>query len=172
MQNVFHSEHGAVGVSPDWIERLKKIALESPMRRARYCLHQSDEDLVHEMIIALARDCLFKPHKHRAKAESYHMIQGRMVFIMFDDEGKPIRVALLTPPGQGGMIAFRIAESIYHAVLPLDELVVYQETTSGPFVKDEATVAPWAPNDIDELRRFLERSAASSGVLAGQQERA
>jgi cupin fold WbuC family metalloprotein len=165
MQNVFHNDRGCAGVGPEWIERLKVIALASPMRRSRFCLHRSDSDPLHEMIIALASDCIFRPHKHEAKSESYHMISGRMIFIMFNDGGTPMDAALLAPPGQSGTICFRISDPVYHAVLPLDDVVVYQETTSGPFRPGEATIAPWAPADPGELRAFLEKSAAAFGIL-------
>lgn len=164
MQNVFHNEQGYAGVGADWIERLKDVALRSSLRRSRLCLHRSDDDLLHEMIIVLARDCNFRPHSHEAKSESYHMIEGRMAFIMFADDGVPLRAALLTPPGQGGMFTFRISDPIYHAVLPLDEFVVYRETTTGPFKPGEATVAPWAPADPAELRAFLEKTATKCGI--------
>jgi cupin fold WbuC family metalloprotein len=165
MQNVFHNDRGYGGVGPEWIERLKAIALKSPMRRARFCLHRSDNDLLHEMIIALAHDCIFRPHKHEAKSESYHMICGRMIFIMFMDDGTPMHAALLVPPSQQGTICFRISDPIYHAVLPLDEVVVYQETTSGPFRPGEAKVAPWAPAEPKDIRDFLENAANSCGVV-------
>jgi cupin fold WbuC family metalloprotein len=165
MQNIFHSEREYVSVGPEWIDRLKGVALASSLRRSRLCLHRGDGDLVHEMIIALAGDCLFKPHRHFAKSESYHMIDGRMVFIMFDNNGTSSQAALLTPPGQGGTFCFRISEPIYHAVLPLDNVVVYQETTNGPFKPGEATIAPWAPEGTEELRVFLEKAATACGVI-------
>lgn len=167
MQNVFHNDQGYIGVGSEWIERLKKVALKSPLRRSRLCLHRSDDDLLHEMIIVLARDCIFKPHKHEAKSKSYHMIQGRMAFIMFADDGTPSRTTLLAPSGQQGTVYFRMSEPIYHAVLPLDEMVVYHETTNGPFKPGGATVAPWAPSEPDKLRDFLESTAISFGIPPG-----
>lgn len=163
LQNVFHNEHGFVGVGSDWIVRLKGVASDNPLRRARLCLHRSDDELLHEMIIALTRDCIFAPHRHEAKSESYHMIEGRMIFIMFENDGTPSRAVLLTPPAHGGMICFRISQPIYHAVLPVDD-VVYQETTTGPFKKGDATVAPWAPSDTHDLAAYLERAALSCGL--------
>ena len=160
MQNVFHNERGYAEVGSEWVERLKSVALQSQLRRARLCLHRSDEDLLHEMIIALAHDCIFRPHKHTGKSESYPMIEGRMVFIMFSDDGAPTHAAQLAPPGQGGKICFRMSEPIYHAVLPLDDVVVYQETTTGPFKKGDATVAPWAPTEPSDLRAFLEKASS------------
>jgi cupin fold WbuC family metalloprotein len=164
MHNVFRHSSAYADVGPEWIERLKRTALNSPLRRARLCLHTSDEDTLHEMIIAIARDCLFPPHRHPSKSESYQMIDGRMVLIIFDDQGVPQRSLLLTPHGRGGLVCFRLGAPAFHAVLPLDETVVFHEATNGPFRKGEAVLAPWAPQQENELRSFLENAAIASGI--------
>jgi cupin fold WbuC family metalloprotein len=108
MQNVFHNTDDFAQVGPDWIERLKSVARQSEQRRARLCLHRSNDDRLHEMIIALCSDCLFQPHRHPNKSESFHMIEGRVAIVIFDDAGTPLRSLLLTPPGQGGLLCYRM----------------------------------------------------------------
>jgi cupin fold WbuC family metalloprotein len=164
LPNVFHSTDDLTVVGSEWIERLKAVALESPLRRSRLCLHQSEDDTLHEMIIAVARDCLFPPHRHVAKVESYHMIQGRMVLIIFDDHGAPLRAMVLAPPGQGGVICYRLGKPLFHAILPLDDAVMFHEVTNGPFKRGEAILADWAPTAHDELGAFLAQSAAACGI--------
>jgi cupin fold WbuC family metalloprotein len=119
------------------------------------------------MIIALARDCLFPPHRHPSKTESYHMIHGRLVLIIFDDSGTPVRSSLLTPPGQEGIVCFRLGTPAFHAILQLDDVVVFHEVTNGPFRKGEAILAPWSPTEEIPLRIFLENAAISSGMPPG-----
>jgi cupin fold WbuC family metalloprotein len=164
MKNVFHNEDDYAVVGSEWIERLKITALNSPLRRARLCLHRSDGDKLHEMVIALARDCLFQPHRHAAKSESFHMIDGRLVIIIFKDDGTPMRSLLMTPIGQGGTLCYRMCVPRFHAILPLDEVVVFHEVTNGPFVKNNAVLADWAPNALNELRSFLTRAALSGSL--------
>ena len=164
MTNVFYEAVDFAEVGPDWIERLKAMALSSPLRRSRLCLHRSDADSLHEMIIALAYDCLFPPHRHPTKTESYHIIQGRFVLIIFSDEGLPVRSVLLSTAGKGALLCFRLSKPAFHAVLPLDKVVVFHEVTNGPFRKDEAVLASWAPSKSSELRSFLERAATLSGI--------
>lgn len=164
MQNVFHNADDIAVIGSDWIDRLKGIALTSPLKRARICLHRSDEDCVHEMIIALARDCLFPPHRHVAKNELFHMIEGRLGVVIFNDDGSTRRSFVLAPPGQQGSIAYRLGVSAFHAVLPLDDVVVYHETTNGPFVPGEAIIARWAPADPVALEKFLRGAARQGGI--------
>jgi cupin fold WbuC family metalloprotein len=159
MQNVFHNQEDYAIVSPACVDELKAVALASPLRRARLCLHRSDDDKLHEMIIALSRDCLFPPHRHPVKSESYHAIDGRLVVVIFRDDGSPIRSLLLTPPGAGGNICYRLCVPAFHAVLPLDPCVVFHETTNGPFTRTDAQLAEWSPKDPVRLRSFLIDSA-------------
>jgi cupin fold WbuC family metalloprotein len=162
-QNVFYNSDNVVTVGPEWLERIKRTAMTSPLRRARLCLHQSADDPVHEMIIALQRDCLFRPHRHPTKVESIHMIEGRVAIVVFDENARPVKSYLLAPPGLPGNVCYRLCASIFHAVLPMDDIVVYQETTSGPFRKGEAVFLPGAPDDHAELKRFLRAAALSAG---------
>jgi cupin fold WbuC family metalloprotein len=166
MQNVFHNQEDYAVVGPEWIERLKSTALQSPLRRSRLCLHRSAEDRLHEMIVALARDCLFEPHCHPTKSESYHMIDGRAIFIIFKDDGSPARSLLLSPPGKGGAICYRLCTPAFHAVLPLDDVVVFHETTNGPFIKNDAMLSDWSPKSHDELQSFLVRAAMCGALPA------
>ena len=164
MTTVFHNEDDYAVIGPEWISRLKAAALSSPLRRARLCLHRSDTDNLHEMIIALAHDCLFQPHRHREKTESFHIIEGRLIVVIFKNDGTPERSLLLSPAGEGGAVCYRMCEPAFHAVIPLDPVVVFHEVTNGPFVPNAAIFANWAPEAGDELRCFLTR-AALSGTL-------
>ena len=50
MPEVFTHSEPLVEVGPDWLTRLKTAAEESPLRRARLCLHVTPNDTVQEMI--------------------------------------------------------------------------------------------------------------------------
>ena len=69
MQNVFHCDKNAVSINENWLRFLKQRACESPLRRSRLCLHRKAEDAVHEMIIVMCNDVLFRPHRHLVKTK-------------------------------------------------------------------------------------------------------
>jgi hypothetical protein len=94
------------------------------------------------------------------------MIEGRVAIVIFDDAGTPTRSLLLTPPGQGGLLCYRMCTPSFHAVLPLDEVVVFHEITNGPFQQGDAVVAEWAPHDPARLRAFLHDAALAAGLPA------
>lgn len=164
MTEVFHNDENVAIVGDAWLQFLKQCAQESPLRRSRYCLHHSADDQVHEMIIVMCRDVIFRPHRHRAKSESYHIIEGFLDVILFSDSGTPEHKIEMGPLGSGANFAYRLNISQFHAVLPRSEYVVVHESTSGPFVPGEAEIAPWSPSDIEALRVFLAESAAKATV--------
>src|SRR5438876_482347 len=77
-----------VEIKKEYIDRLKESAIVSPLGRARICLHPQATNLVHEMIIAFRRDSYVIPHKHINKSESFHIIEGKAVVIIFDELGQ------------------------------------------------------------------------------------
>lgn len=158
MPEVFTHTDPVIEIGPDWISRLKAAAEASPLRRARVCLHLRPEDAVQEMIIVLCEDVLFPPHRHQNKTESFHIIEGELDLVVFDDEGAPINTLKMGPPGSGKTFCYRLNSPLYHALLLRSSFVVFHETTTGPFTKGDAQFAPWAPRDSAKLRSFLEHS--------------
>lgn len=163
MSEVFRNDKDIAEIGDDWIARLKRAAAESPLRRSRLCLHRNNEDHVQEMVIALCKDVLFRPHRHMKKSESFHIIEGELYVLIFDDNGRIIRTIHMGPPGSGRMFCYRLSMSAWHAILPQSEYVIFHETTDGPFRPLEASqFAPWAPVEPEALRKFLESSLQSS----------
>ena len=70
------------------LSKLKSMALDSPLKRARYCLHHTTEDPVQEMIIALHNSTYVRPHRHIGKSESFHIIEGILNVVIFDNFGE------------------------------------------------------------------------------------
>jgi cupin fold WbuC family metalloprotein len=128
---------------------LKKAADAAPLRRARLCLHHSHEDAVQEMVIAFHRDTYNRPHRHRGKSESFHVIEGHVVIVFLDDDGVVTRKVYLGPPGSGLPFIYRLSSSRWHTVIPLDDHVVIHETTTGPFEPGQTEFAPFAPDGAD-----------------------
>lgn len=159
MESVFFSEGAIVEICVEDIDRLKEAAEEAPLRRARICLHQSHDDPVQEMIIAFMRDSYVRPHRHAGKSESFHLIEGRLDVVFFDDEGSVTRRIPMAPFGAGHTFAYRLSSDLWHTVIPRTDYVILHETTTGPFMKDEDNSAPWSPEPADAAaaNAFLER---------------
>lgn len=146
-----------IEIGPEHLDSVKRAAAAAPLRRARWCLHRSHQDLVQEMIIAFCRDTYNRPHRHHGKSESFHVIEGHLAVVFFNDEGSVTRRIQLGPPGSGSNFVYRLSGPSWHTVVPLSEMAVIHETTTGPFDPRLTEFAPWSPEatDLDGIRNFL-----------------
>ena len=144
----------------DWIDKLKSAAETAPYRRARLCLHHDHTDLVHEMFIVFCKDSIVPIHKHLNKSESFHVIEGELDVVIFDDEGNLVRRVEMGPPGSGKSFLYRMSVDAWHSVIPRSDYVAIHETTTGPFEADDCAYAPWVEYEDEALRTFLTKSGA------------
>ena len=139
-------ESDVIVIGPQELDQVREMAGQAPLRRARLCLHRDPNCLVQEMVIALFDDSYVRPHRHRDKSESFHVIEGRLAVLLFDDTGRPTRSIELAPPGFGQASFYRLSSSLWHTAVPLSRCVIFHETTSGPFSKADTEYAEWAPD--------------------------
>lgn len=171
---VFHNEDPVAEVGQDWYAKLKRHAFEAVKKRARFCLHASPEDALHEMVIVFHRDAVIEPHRHRTKSESFHLIFGELDVILFDEFGCPTRVVSMGDFASGKTNVYRMNAPIWHSVVVRSEYAAIHEVTNGPFRVEEAEFAPWAPAEPAALRAFLanslERVARRAGDRRSQEQ--
>ncbi len=82
------------------------------------------------MVIAFHRDTYIRPHRHKNKTESFHMIEGEVLVTFFDDEGKEMQKIHL---GMGNDFLYRLSADHWHSVTCLTEYAVLHEVAMGPF---------------------------------------
>jgi cupin fold WbuC family metalloprotein len=159
MSTTFFPGQEIIEIRTEQLEELRDAAARAPLRRARLCLHGTHSDPVQEMVIAFCRDTYNRPHRHHGKSESFHVIEGRLAIVFFDDSGLPTRRLLLGPPGTGETFVYRLACSRWHTVIPLTTFAIIHETTTGPFDPADTEFASWAPDGTDraEANAFLAR---------------
>lgn len=143
-----------IKVNTDLIEELKKAAISLDGSNVRLCLHESPESLFHEMINLEHRAKYYRPHKHERKGESYHIIEGAMAAFVFDEDGNVIDANVLKPDGN---FLYRVDANMYHAVMPLTDVLIYHESKPGPFLSSGDSIFPdWAPdgNEIEKSQQY------------------
>ncbi len=160
---IIQSEDAIAVVDAAGIRRMRDLAQESPDGRARLCLHHALSEPVQEMIMALTSANCYPVHRHRDKAESYHILDGDLAILIFGDDGQVSRRELLSATVSGAAKALRISPMIWHAVIALSPIVVFHETTSGPFRPGQSETASFCPEDIPERQAFFK--AATRGML-------
>jgi cupin fold WbuC family metalloprotein len=154
---VLYAAEPIVTVDAATIEALKRGAAVNPRGRIRLCAHRSVADSVHEMLIVHTRDTYVRPHKHLDKCESFHVIEGDVDVVLFDEAGGITDVIAMGSLQSGRRFYYRIADPLYHTLLIRSDVLVFHETTPGPFRREQTVFAPWAPEDGDAqaVGRFL-----------------
>lgn len=170
---VLVSDESITTLSRESLAALKVRATTNPRRRIRICAHHSLDDAVHEMLIVLARDCYVRPHKHVAKSESFHLAEGKVDVILFDESGQITQIVQLGEYGSGSPFYHRSDGSSFHTVFVRSAVAVVHETTRGPFRLEDNIFAPWSPDENDPagVARFLEllRSSRRNPAIRGSE---
>jgi cupin fold WbuC family metalloprotein len=143
------------------LDRVKAMAAANPRGLARICAHPNDDDPLHEMLLAIKPNRYIRPHAHRGKSESFHMMEGALTVVLFDDAGDILQLVDLSADGSGAPY-YRLARQQYHTVVPWNDMVVFHETTNGPFRRADTLFPEWGPPETDVAagRAYLERLLA------------
>ena len=140
----FFCQNKPVKVDIGLIESLKTASENINHQNVRLCLHENPDSLFHEMIILERRGKYYRPHKHISKGESYHIIEGSLAVFIFEHDGTLIDTSVLEPHGN---LIYRIGPDMYHAILPLSDVIIYHESKPGPFLREQDSIFPdWAPD--------------------------
>ena len=146
---VFVAKEETVIIGDVELAFIKKQALLSPRKRARICAHQSSGDLLHEMFIALSKKTYIQPHRHLNKSESFHVIEGEVDVILFEDDGSIHQIISLGSYYSGCPCFYRLNSFRYHTLFLRSDILVLHEVTNGPFYSCSTEYAPFSPNERD-----------------------
>jgi cupin fold WbuC family metalloprotein len=160
---VYIADEPIVKVTRRDVEWLKGLAAGTRRRRVRLCAHRSTRDGLHEMVIVLNGATYVRPHRHRGKSESFHVIEGTLTVLLFDDDGRVLETIPMGEYGSGRPFFYRLAGPVYHTILIESASAVIHETTNGPFDRGQTEFAPWAPAEEDEdAARHYQRELGST----------
>jgi cupin fold WbuC family metalloprotein len=144
---VFYSAEPVVTLAPEELAFLKAQAARNPRLRSRLCAHPDPAAALHEMLIVHHREVYVRPHRHLAKSESFHLIEGRARIVLFADDGTIARVLAVGDAASGAAPYFRMPAGQLHGFVIDSEWLVFHETTPGPFDPAGTEFAAWAPAD-------------------------
>lgn len=128
---------------------LRSVAKSSPKKRARINVHVDDEDVLHEMIIAIDASSYIHPHRHPGKSEAFHIVEGDVDIVVFGDNGEIDRVIELGAPGTGRPFYYRMSNAFFHTLIIRSDMLIVHEITNGPFRQGHTEYADFAPKDIE-----------------------
>jgi cupin fold WbuC family metalloprotein len=153
---IFYTPHEFVLVDDALMRFLKDKARTAPARRARLCAHPSPEADQHDMLIASHRDTYVAPHRH-PKSESFLVIEGEADLLLFEADGRLARRITMGPANSSLPMFYRMPAGRYHSLAIRSEVLLFVESTRGPFSRQDMDEAPWAPptTDADAGRAYI-----------------
>jgi len=157
-EEVYYPSGGIVKVNKAEISQLKQFAQKATRRRSRLCTHEDTGSLLHEMLIVHENGIYVRPHKHLRKSESFHVIEGEVNIVIFDDVGNILDIIEMGNYVSGKVFYYRLSESLFHTVLVKSDIVVFHETTNGPFRREDTVFAEWSPEEKEAgaTQQFVE----------------
>lgn len=126
--------------------QLLATAGASARLRAHLNLHQSYDEPVQRLCIALQHGSYVRPHRHvlANKWELIMALRGEVVLVQFDSTGAITDKTRLTPGT--AVSAIELAENSWHCLYVPSEHAVIMEVKPGPYSSiDAAEFASWAP---------------------------
>ena len=144
-----------VRITTELIDKVVAEARQSPRRRMNYNFHPELSDPVQRLLNALEPWTYIRPHKHTTKEESFVLLSGKVLAVVFNTDGTIRDHAILSR--ETGILGIEFEENCFHMLTSLETGSVVFEIKEGPFVPHtEGSSAPWAPLEgTPEARTFL-----------------
>lgn len=128
-------------------------AQDSPRLRMNYNFHARPEENPNRLLNVLVRGTYITPHRHLdpPKAETFLVLQGRIAFFIFDEEGGITARHDLGPGGDAPPCwGIDIGPGVWHTLVTLTDHAVCFEAKPGPYLPaTDKAFAPWAPRESD-----------------------
>jgi len=130
----------------DRLDQLTASARTSERLRRNLNLHDSYDEPCQRLFNAIEPGTYVRPHRHTTppKTETFVVIRGGLVLVLFDDKGFPVRWVELR--AGGGNLAADLLPGVWHMVISLESGTLFFEAKPGPYAPlSDKDFAPWAP---------------------------
>ncbi|HEY6728446.1 MAG TPA: WbuC family cupin fold metalloprotein [Polyangiaceae bacterium] len=133
------------------LDRVRARAEASLRGRVNHNFHSGPDDNPHRFLNALTRGSYCAPHRHAAppKAESFLVLSGEVLVVIFGDQGEILERHVL---GRAGLRGIDIPPGVWHTITAVSLAAVCYEVKPGPWdPENDKEFAPWAPREGDPL---------------------
>jgi len=153
-----------IRITSQLIDKVIDQARNSPRLRMNYNFHPELSDPVQRLLNALEPWTYIRPHKHTTKEESFVLLCGTVLAVVFNDDGTIRDHAILSQ--STGILGIEFEENSFHMLTSLETGSVVYEIKEGPFVPHtEGSSAAWAPKEgTAEAKKFLEKVFRELGI--------
>jgi cupin fold WbuC family metalloprotein len=157
-----------IKITTELIDKVVEQARTSPRLRMNYNFHPELGDPVQRLLNALEPWTYIRPHKHTTKEESFVLLRGTVLAVVFNDDGTIRDHAILS--ANSGTLGVEFEENSFHMLTSLETGSAVYEIKEGPFVPHtEGSSAPWAPLEgSPEAKGFLKKVFGELGIVLSE----
>ena len=155
-EGVYVASKAVVKSDKSIVKKLSRIVKDGYKSSGRLLLHKGTEDILHQMIIYHVGGVYIRPHINSASDKSWHVIEGELIFVIFDEGGGIKEFFKIGSYDSGSPFIVRLREKAFHTLIPLTKHTVILETILGPF--HESQYAEWAPltTDVEVAKMYFD----------------
>lgn len=147
-----------VKITSKELDELTEQAKLSDRKRMNFNYHKQPHDTLQRMLHAMHKGTYVQPHKHEDpdKREAFIILRGRVAFVEFTDDGKPVDHIIMDK--EAGNYGVEIPPKTWHSLIALENNSVVYEVKDGPYSPaDDKNFADWAPKEGDkDCKQYLE----------------
>ncbi len=157
-----------IKITTELIDKVIEQARTSPRLRMNYNFHPELSDPVQRLINALEPWTYIRPHKHTTKEESFVLLRGTVLAVVFNEDGSIREHAILS--ATSGILGIEFEENCYHMLTSLETGSAVYEIKEGPFVPHtEGSSASFAPKEgTPEAVIFLKKVFGELGIVLSE----
>ena len=157
-----------IKITTELIDKVIEQARTSPRLRMNYNFHPELSDPVQRLINALEPWTYIRPHKHTTKEESFVLLRGTVLAVVFNEDGSIREHAILS--ATSGILGIEFEENCYHMLTSLEIGSAVYEIKEGPFVPHtEGSSASFAPKEgTPEAVIFLKKVFGELGIVLSE----
>ena len=157
-------------VNQEFMDKLSRQAQASKRRRAHFNLHKSLDEDIHRLCMGAEPGTYIRPHRHFDcdKWELFTILRGKIVVLIFADDGTVIKRVEMTAGGDNCVI--EIPASLWHAFASLQSGSIVMEVKHGPYEPPiEGDWLPGTPAEDEagasELQQWYQTAQAGDKII-------
>lgn len=136
---VFYAKETPVQLETQSIMLLKELAVYKGLPVFRICLHQSDDEEIHEMLMVHTMPMRIGPLKQNKTSLSYHMFDGAADILLHDDSGADVWKTRIDSEDDFCPRSVRLNARVFRSMQSISAYAIFLEVASGPF-EDNDTI--------------------------------
>lgn len=135
-------------IDQNLFEYMLHEAHASPRKRKNFNFHPTLQDNPHRFLNVMLRGTYVTPHRHLTppKPESFLVLQGALLFFIFNDDGSIREMHRLG--GENNPVGIDIEAGLWHTLVVDGDHAIIYEVKPGPYdPSEDKQFAPFAPHE-------------------------